>query len=207
LEWTVAWLARFGINELVVNLHYLPGVVPAYFGDGERWGVRMTYSHEEEILGTAGAVRRVKDQFTEPFLVWYGDNLSNIDLPRLLKEHEEHGGIGTISLSWLDDPTMSGIVSVDENQRIERFLEKPRPEQVFSHWVNAGVYILDPAIFDYIPGTESPDFGKDVFPAVLACGQALFGYRFSPREKLWLIDTPNKLESVTSDPAVEAAFQ
>ncbi|MDQ3919894.1 MAG: nucleotidyltransferase family protein, partial [Acidobacteriota bacterium] len=89
LEHTVERLRGYGVTELSVNLHYLPDVVPAHFGDGSRRGVRMTYSFEDELLGTAGSVRRMAAGFDAPFFVWYGDNLSDCRLDRLWRQHLE----------------------------------------------------------------------------------------------------------------------
>jgi NDP-sugar pyrophosphorylase family protein len=101
-------------------------------------------------------------------------------------------------LYYRDDPSQSGIVGLDENDRITRFLEKPRPDQVFSHWVSAGIFILEPQVLEAIPADGAPDFGRDVFPALLAAGQSLYGYRMSADEGLWWIDTPEDLRRMES---------
>jgi len=196
LEHTILWLRKYGVTDLMINLHYLPQVVKDYFGDGQRCGVRVTYSVEKEALGTAGGVKNVAWFFDGPFFVWYGDNLSTCRLDRLWEFHRAKGGIVTIALHYREDPTQSGIVGLDENDRIVRFLEKPTPDQVFSHWVSAGIFVLEPAVLQAIPAEGTPDFGRDVFPGLLADGQSLYGYRMSPDEDLWWIDTPEDLQSV-----------
>ena len=196
LEHTILWLRKYGVTDLMINLHYLPQVVKDYFGDGQRCGVRVTYSVEKEALGTAGGVKNVAWFFDGPFFVWYGDNLSTCRLDRLWEFHRAKGGIVTIALHYREDPTQSGIVGLDENDRIVRFLEKPRPGEVFSHWVSAGIFVLEPAVLQAIPAEGTPDFGRDVFPGLLADGQSLYGYRMSPDEDLWWIDTPEDLQSV-----------
>jgi NDP-sugar pyrophosphorylase family protein len=95
--------------------------------------------------------------------------------------------------------TQSGIVDLDESDRIVRFLEKPRPDQVFSHWVSAGIFILEPAVLDFIPPGGAPDFGRDIFPALLADGQSLYGYRLAADEGLWWIDTTGDLRRVQEE--------
>jgi NDP-sugar pyrophosphorylase family protein len=197
LEHTVAWLAGYGVTEIVVNLSYLPHAVMDHFGDGSRWGVRITYSVEAQPLGTAGGVKNVERFFHgAPFFVWYGDNVSTCDVARLYRFHAEQGGLATIALFHRPDVGQSGIVGLDPNDRITRFLEKPAPDQVFSHWVNGGIYVLEPAVLDSVLPSGVPDFAKDVFPALLAAGQPLFGYRMSPDEGLWWIDTPADLQRV-----------
>jgi mannose-1-phosphate guanylyltransferase len=196
LEHNVEWMRKFGVTELIVNLHHMPEAVKDYFGDGERWGVRITYSYEPELLGTAGAVKKVADFFDAPFLVWYGDNLSTCRLDRLWESHLKKGGLATIALHEREDPTQSGIVGLDEDGRVSRFLEKPRPEQVFSHWVSAGIFVLEPQALEAVPAEGAHDFGRDVFPALLDRGAALYGYRMSEDEGLWWIDTAADLQRV-----------
>jgi mannose-1-phosphate guanylyltransferase len=95
-----------------------------------------------------------------------------------------------------DDPCSSGIAEVKAEDRIVRFVEKPRPEEVFSNWVNAGIYALNLEILDLIPAGQPCDFGRDVFPRMLAEDRALCGYRMRGDEGLWWIDTPADLARV-----------
>lgn len=190
LEHTLEWLRRFGVTQVVINLHHLPEVITDHFGDGSRWGVQITYSPEEHLLGTAGAVRNVAWFFDGPFLVWYGDNLSRCNLDHLAEFQFSRGGLGTIALHYRQDPTSSGIVGLDDQGRITRFLEKPTVDQVFSHWVSAGIFALDPDVLRFIPPEGMSDFGRDVFPAILAHRLPLYGYRLSDTEGLNWIDTP-----------------
>lgn len=196
LEHTITWMRRYEVEELIINLYHAPEAVMDYFGHGRRWGVNISYSVEPWLLGTAGGVRRVKWFFNESFLVWYGDNLSTCDLARLYAFHRSRNAVASLALSYRDDPTSSGIVSMDGDDRIIRFLEKPRPDQVFSHWVSAGIFVIEPAVLEFIPEGGAPDFGQDVFPALIASGQPLYGYRMSPGEQLWWIDTPEDLHRV-----------
>jgi NDP-sugar pyrophosphorylase family protein len=198
LEHNIEWLRRYGITELVINLYYLPNVIQDYFGDGSRWGVQITYSLEPRKLGTAGGVKRCANFFDETFLVWYGDNLSTCDLSRLLDFHQAKGGLATIALYPREDVTQSGIIGLDDQERIIRFQEKPKIDQIFSHWVNAGIYILNRDVLEFIPNRSESDFGWDVFPAMLAAGQFLYGYRMTGSEKLWWIDSPDDLHATQS---------
>lgn len=187
LEHNIRLLAKHGIRELVINLHHCPAVVTDYFGDGHAWGVSITYSYEPVLLGTAGAVKKVEALFDSTFLVVYGDNLTTCDIGQLCAFHRERGGVGTVVLFHRDDPTTSGIVGLDQDDCITRFLEKPEPHQVFSHWVNAGLLVLEPEVLSHIPADAPSDFGRDVLPALIAAGRRLYGYR--TREGLWWIDT------------------
>lgn len=196
LEHTLTWLRCHGVGEVIINLYHQPHVIPAYFGDGSRWGLRITYSQENELLGTAGGVKHAAWFFDGPFLVLYGDNLSTCDFSRLARHHRDRGAMATMALYRRDDPSSSGIAEVNGEDRIVRFVEKPRPEEVFSNWVNAGIYVLSPEILELIPAGQACDFGREVFPRMLAEGRALCGYRMQADEGLWWIDTPADLARV-----------
>jgi NDP-sugar pyrophosphorylase family protein len=190
----IEWLRRYGVTDIIINLHHLPQVVTDHFGDGSKWGMRITYSFEKKLLGTAGGVKNVEWFFSGPFFVWYGDTLNTCHLDRLFEYHQSKGGLATIALYHMEDPTSSGIVGLDEQNRITRFLEKPRPDEVFSHWINAGIYVVEPRALDMIPPERAYDFGRDLFPLLLAEQLPLYGYYMSGDEGLWLIDTPQALE-------------
>lgn len=200
-------LRASGVEEIVINLYHLPDVVMKYFGDGRAWGMHITYSVETALLGTAGGVGKVRSFFDAPFFVWYGDNLSTCNLNRLYAFHRTKGGVASIALYYREDLTSSGIVQLDAQDRITRFLEKPAPDQIFSHWVSAGIFVLDPLVLAHIPRNAPSDFGKDVFPALLADGLPLYGYRMSWDEGLWWIDTPQDLRRVQERLAVREDFK
>lgn len=187
LEYTVEWLAYCGIREMVINVHHQPQVIRQHFGDGARWGVRIRYSYEEVLLGTAGALKAVESFFDKTFLVWYGDNLCRLDVAGMAAFHQAKGGIATLALHPRTDATASGIVALDDDGRVLRFAEKPREDEVFSHLVNAGIYILEPDILGYIPADTTCDFGGDVFPALLEAGAEIYGYLL--RAPLFWVDT------------------
>jgi NDP-sugar pyrophosphorylase family protein len=196
LEYTIEWLQGFGVTEVVINLSHLPDVIRSHLGDGNRWGVRITYSMETEPLGTAGGVKKAARFFDGPFFVWYGDNLSTCNLARLYEVHRAKGGRATIAVHRRDDPVQSGIVGLNEDDRVVRFVEKPRPEEVFSPWVSAGIFVLERRVLDVIPEEGVSDFGRDVFPSMLIAGERLYGYRLSHDEGFWWADTPQDYEHV-----------
>jgi len=196
LEHNIGVLRNCGVTDLIVNLHHLPQTVIDHFGDGRDFGIRITYSLEPRLLGTAGAVKKTEHFFDGPFFVWYGDNLSTCRLDRLWRFHQSKRGVATIALHHREDPTRSGIVGLDKNDRVTRFLEKPLPDQVFSHWVNAGILVLEREAVEEIPANVVADFGSDIFPALIERGTAIFGYRMSADERLWWIDTAEDLARV-----------
>ncbi len=102
-----------------------------------------------------------------------------------------------MALHWRDDPAQSGIVGLDGGDRVVRFLEKPRPEEVFSHWVSAGIFVLERGVLDFIPEESTSDFGRDVFPSMLTAGERLYGYRLSREEGVWWVDTSQDYERLS----------
>ena len=198
IEHTVRQLARYGVEDIVVNLHKLGDVVKQHFGDGSRFGVRMHYSDEPSLLGTAGGVRKAAPLLDETFLLVYGDNLTTCRFDALVDFHRAHGGIATIALFWRDDVSAHSAVDRRDDGRIMRFVEKPKPAEAPSHWISAGVVVFEPRIMAYIPPDRPADFGFDVFPALLAAGEPLFGYEMGPDEGLWWIDTPESHARVTA---------
>jgi NDP-sugar pyrophosphorylase family protein len=188
LEHNVNFLARWGIREIAINLHHCPEVVVDHFGDGSNFGVNITYSHEPELLGTAGAVKKLERFFESTFLVLYADNLIDCNLKRLLLFHHEHQGIGTVVLHYRDEVTQSGIVALDDHDRVTHFLEKPRRDQAISHWVNAGVFVFETDVLEYIPSSIPSDFGREILPSLLEQSKRLYGYRLREGEEIWWID-------------------
>jgi len=172
---TLHWLAGQGVTEAAVNLFHRPQAIPDYFGTSFE-GVRLHYFFEDTLGGTAGGVKAAGPLFRDaPFFVIYGDNLVCADLRRLAGFHAAHGGLATVGLFHHPDPAAAGIVGLDEQGRITRFVEKPPADAVFSDLANAGVYVLDPGILDAIPPDTACDFGRDIFPRLLEDGAALHG--------------------------------
>ncbi len=175
LERTLVWLAGEGIMEAAINLYHRPQMIPSYFGDFFA-GIRLHYFFEETLRGTSGGVKAAESVLGDaPFFVIYGDNLIHADLRRLAAFHASHPGLGTVALFHHPNPTAAGIVGLDAGSRITRFVEKPPAGEVFSDLANAGVYVLEPAVFPFIPVNAASDFGRDIFPALLAQNKPLYG--------------------------------
>jgi len=151
-----------GFDELIANLHYYPDIIRDYFGD------RLTYRHEEELLGTAGGVRNVADFFgDEEVVVISGDALTDMDVRGLLERHRSAGGIATLTVKKVADTREYGVVIHDADGRVEGFQEKPEPSEAKSDLGNCGIYCFSPEIFDYFPEGDPVDWAHDVFPALL----------------------------------------
>jgi NDP-sugar pyrophosphorylase family protein len=203
LEYNINWLRDYGIKDIYINLHYLPDVIRNYFGHGERFGVSITYSYENELLGTAGAVRKIISDYqgndsSSSFLVVYGDNLvSGFNLNSIFTYHESKGGVATICLYQKpEEVSKSGVVVLDSQNRILKFVEKPRPWEIHSDLVNTGIYVFEPEILKYISTNFPSDFGRDVFPAAIDAGENLFGLIVNA--DLVAIDTPELYKKVLS---------
>lgn len=166
---------KYGIKELFINTHHLPEKIKSHFGDGSAFQVKITYSFEDELLGTAGALNNFRKELSnEPFFVLYGDNFSNFDLNSLIEEYRKHDCIGVVGFHYREEVSQSGVGEFASDGRIIKFLEKPKAGTSDSHWVNAGIYYLNPEILDRIPNGFS-DFGKDIFPILLKMGIPLYG--------------------------------
>ncbi len=176
MEHTVRLLKRHGFTDLLVLLYFMPETITSHFGDGSRWGVHMTYITPAADLGTAGAVRFAAEGSREPVLVMSADVLTNFDLEAAAAFHRAKGAEATMVLTQVEMPLAYGIVITDEDGRILRFLEKPAWGEVFSDTINTGIYLLEPSVFGAIPPNRPYDFGKELFPALLASGRSLWGH-------------------------------
>ncbi len=177
MEHIIELLRKHGFTEIMVNLHYLGDQIERHFGDGERLGVKIFWSREDQLWGDAGSVKRVEEFFhDETFIVVGGDDLADIDLTSLVKTHRDNKALSTIALSLVDDPSEYGIVLTNEEGRITRFVEKPKGEVIFSNQANTGVYVFEPEIFDLIPKNTFYLFGKQFFPLMLEQKRPLYGH-------------------------------
>jgi mannose-1-phosphate guanylyltransferase/mannose-1-phosphate guanylyltransferase/phosphomannomutase len=179
MEHILRLLARHGFSETIANLHWFPDLIEGHFGDGSAFGVSLTYSHEEALLGTSGGVRNAADFLGDDFLVISGDALTDIDLTAMREFHQSHGGIATLATKRVDDTTQFGVAITDAEGRIGGFQEKPDPSEALSDLANCGIYMFRREIFDFFPapGTSMAakegdpdsfaDWAMDVFPRLL----------------------------------------
>lgn len=175
-EHVVNLLRQHGFEEIVVTVGFLASTIRTYFGDGSELGVHLVYATEETPLGTAGSVLNARDELDDRFLVISGDVLTDVDLTALMDFHAKHGAVVTLALEAVPNPLEFGIVIIDGDGRVERFLEKPGWGDVFSDTINTGIYVLEPEVFDWIPSGRAVDFSSEVFPSMLEAGRPLYGY-------------------------------
>ena len=152
-------LERQGFTELIANLHYYPDAIRGYFGD------RLTYRFEEELLGTAGGVRNVKDFFgDDPIVIVSGDALTDTDLNDLVDRHQRAGGIATLTVKKVDDTREYGVVIHDADGRIQGFQEKPDPAEALSDLGNCGIYCFSPGDLRLLPRPSVRRLGERRLP-------------------------------------------
>ena len=176
MEHIVRLLKRHGFTDLAVLLYFLPDTITGHFGDGSAWGVNMTYVTPTADLGTAGAVKFAVGESDEPVLVVSADVLTDFNLAEAVTFHRSKDAEATMVLTRVEQPLAYGIVITDEEGRVLRFLEKPAWGEVFSDTINTGIYLLEPSVFRAIPAGRPYDFGKELFPALLASGRSLWGH-------------------------------
>ena len=176
MEHILLHLRRHQMRDVVATVQYLGASIRNYFGDGSEQGVSLSYSVEDSPLGTAGSVMLARAQLTEPFVVISGDSLTDIDLVAAVRFHRERRALATIVLKPVPNPLEYGVVVVDEGGAVQRFIEKPSWGEVISDLANTGIYVLDPAVFDFFRPGESTDWSGDVFPKLLKQGEPVFGW-------------------------------
>ncbi len=169
-------LGLHGFTDVVANVYYRGEDIIDCFGDGSAHGVRLTYSREEQLWGSAGSVKRNRDFLEgEPFLVIGADDLTDMDLGALLERHRSSGAIASIGLAEVEETSQFGIVVTGEAGRIQYFIEKPEGPAP-SRTANTQIYLFEPEILDLIPEGEWYDFGRNVFPRLVDDRSPFFGF-------------------------------
>ncbi|CAA9432307.1 MAG: Mannose-1-phosphate guanyltransferase [uncultured Rubrobacteraceae bacterium] len=167
------FLRRGGLDGAVLSLGYLPDPIQAYL---EGWdGLRefsVDYAIEERALGTAGGIKNAEEYLGgETFVVVNGDVLTGTDLAEAIRIHKASDALATITLTSVEDPTAYGLVEVDHEMAVKRFLEKPAADEVTTNLVNAGIYVLEPEVLAMIPVGREVSIEREVFPELQAQGR------------------------------------
>ena len=201
----IDWLHSNGVDDIVINLHHHAETVVDTVGDGSALGVSVVYSREPELLGTAGGVLAARPLIgEETFLVVYADNLFDLRLGSLVAEHRASGATATMALLERDDVSSSGVALMTEDGWITEFQEKPRVGTERSHWVNAGLLVCEPTVYDAIPAMPPTDLSVDVMSVLAHRERALHGYRLAPDERVMWIDTVDDLRSTEAALAIQS---
>ncbi len=141
------------IDRVVVAASYMIDRLEQHFKENDI-DREVVLVEEKEPLGTGGAIKNVEKYLDNTFLAFNGDVISSINIQAIMDFHLKKNGKGTIAMWEVKDPTRYGIIGFDTESRILRFLEKPSAEDVFSNWINAGVYVLEPDILDIMEQTQ-----------------------------------------------------
>lgn len=185
-------LKKAGITDIALSLSYQPDKIRQILGDGAEFGVSLTYITEPSPMGTGGAYKFAEDALRETTVVFNGDILTTVDLTRVLELHQAKGAEATIALMPVEDPSRYGLVETDDAGRVQRFIEKPQPDELAgltTNNINAGIYVLEPSILDIIAKDANRSFEYDVFPDILK--RKLPFYAFVIENDYWLdIGTP-----------------
>jgi len=173
LEYVIKHFKKHNINDLILLVNYKKEQIQGYFGDGERWGVNLTYIPDKPGLkGTGTALLNAESFIKERrMIIYYTDIITNVNLSEMLSFHDQHKKWATILLSkgW---QIRVGTAETDEENHITKFVEKP----ILPLLVNTGISILEPSIFDHLKGFEpnqSVDLSKDIFPYFVQKGKII----------------------------------
>jgi mannose-1-phosphate guanylyltransferase len=187
VAYVIDWLVRHGVDDVVVSCGHLAEGMRRAVAELEP-GVKIRYAEEPDARGTAGAIRFAEDMLGDRFLVLNGDVLCDLDLTALIEQHRRTGARATIALYPVADPTGYGLIHRHDNGEITEFLEKPSPEQIDTDEINAGAYLLERSVLDYIPPDRAVSIEREVFPELI--GDGLYGIRL---EGYWIdIGTPDR---------------
>ena len=168
---------RYGVRRFLFLTGHLGDVLADHLGNGERFGVAITYQREENPLGTAGALKDAEYLLDEEFFAFYGDIVFDLDLNRLVDFHREREALATLVVHPNDHPQDSDVVEVNDDGRITAFHSKQRPlGAILPNLVNAGIYLLSRQSLSSIAKGVFADFGLDVFPRMLSAGAILMAY-------------------------------
>lgn len=178
LEHLLRHLASQGVDDLVVAGSASNRAVEEHFGDGSALGIRLRYSYETEPLGSGLAVKQAAATFSDTFVVCNGDIITDLDLVAMLERHRQTRAVLSIALAPVEEPWHYGVAEVDDDERILRFAEKPRPEEARSNLINAGTWIFEPEVLDHVPedGARDGSLERVTFPALIEAGRRVQGF-------------------------------
>jgi mannose-1-phosphate guanylyltransferase len=197
IEYIIRHLSHHNINEIILAIGYKPDRITEYFTDESQLGTKLVYSIETDPLGTAGAVKNAEPYIDDTIFAMNGDIFTDLNFTDMLHFHKNRGAKVTIALTPVEDPTRFGVVETDSNQRITRFVEKPKREQVVCNMINAGAYVIETEILKRIPEGKRCMFEHDIFPSLIAKGEPVFGY---PTDVYWIdMGTPEKYLQLNGD--------
>src|SRR5918997_306065 len=164
------WLHRHGVDDIVMGCGHLAAGVRNVLGDGSAFGVRLRYVEEPRPLGTGGALKFAEPLLDERFLMLNGDVLSDLDVSAQLALHDRRGAQATLALTPVEDPSGYGLVRTLDNGEVTQFVEKPAPNQIDTHNISAGIYVLERSVLELLEPDEPASIERDVFPRLVGSG-------------------------------------
>ena len=178
LDWIIEGLVKAEIRDIILSVRYYSNKIKSRYNDGADYGVNIHYAEEPRPLGDGGPIKYINEVYglDETFLVIYGDVFSNVDYRRLIDFHRSKGGLCTMTLIRVEDPSRYGVAVLDNEGRIIKFIEKPRREEAPSNIVNAGIYVFEPEVLKHIPVKKSFGLAKDLIPKLLENNIGVYGY-------------------------------
>jgi mannose-1-phosphate guanylyltransferase len=195
IAYMLEWLARHGVDDVIMSCGFLATAVRNVLGDGSQYGLRLRFVEEPEPRGTAGALKYAEDLLDERFLMLNGDVLTDIDLTAQIAQHRATDATATLALVPVDDPTAYGLVPLDDDRAVKEFVEKPSADQIGTNLISAGAYVLERAILDLIPPDRNVSIEREIWPQLV--GKGLYGF---PADAYWLdIGTPERYLQGTFD--------
>lgn len=171
LEQMLVFLRGQGVDEVMLALGHQPDAIRRYFGNGSRWGVRLSMTVEPQPLGSGGAIRQFRERLPEPFFAFNGDILTNVQLAPLIARHRETQAAVSIFFIAVDDPSMFGVARLDGDGRVREFVEKPPAGTAPSNWANAGVWLFQPEVLARVPEGRRSMVETELFPQLIAVGE------------------------------------
>jgi NDP-sugar pyrophosphorylase family protein len=186
-----------GIHEVILSLSYQPRKIEDLLQDGADYDISIRYAVEGTPLGTAGAFKSAESQIDSTTVVFNGNILAGFDLASVIQKHKERGAVATLVLASVDNPSSYGVVETGPDGAVRRFSEKPEPGETSCNTINAGVYVLEPAVLSYIPRGELYSFERGLFPALLERKERVFSFVL---DEYWAdISSPKKYLKVHHD--------
>ena len=186
-----------GIEDIILSLSYQPRKIEDLLKDGMDYGVHIRYAVESTPLGTGGAFKNAEEFINSTTVVFNGDVLTSLDLGAVIARHRERKAVATLVLTRVDNPSAYGLVETDSDGWVRRFIEKPGPAEITCDTINAGIYVLEPSVLQYMPKGEAYSFERGLFPTLLEKNEPVLSVIL---DKYWIdIGTPGKYLEVHHD--------
>lgn len=197
LEHLINLCSFHNLKDIIISTHYLPEKIYAYFQDGEKFNVHLTYSHEKKMLGAAVALQLASALLKDDdFVVLNGDVLTNVNLTEMISFHRRQQGLATFLVHNTDHPFDSDLVEYDDHFKIKRFF-RPIAGDSFKPISKTGTHIFQPSVLNFIPPQQEFSLEKQLIPALLTANQPLYAYYSNCYSKD--MGTPERLTQVRKD--------